>query len=153
MLRRFLCVSALALVACQPQQRASADAPGAAKVEIVSSRPVEASDLFANGGSFHDSGKPFWQVVVDRSGIELNGAASPTPPAMVTLPPVKSRVSGATETWTTEASGHKIRVQAVLERCVRPDGFVFRQRVTVEIGVRVLVTCGNRGSDPQPTKE
>jgi hypothetical protein len=122
-------------------------------VEIVGSRPVEASDLFADGGSFHDPSNPFWQVVIDRSGIELNGAASPAPPSMVTLPPVQSRVSGVTETWATQARGQKVQVHAIRERCVRPDGFVFRQRVTVEVGMRVFVTCGNRGSDPQARKE
>jgi uncharacterized membrane protein len=153
MVRPFLCIALLTPGACQAQQSAETRTPSAAKVEIVASRLVEASDLSADGGSFRDQSNPFWQVEVYRGGIDLNGAASPTPPTMITLPPVRSSVSGDTETWVTQANGEKVQIQAIRERCVRPDGFVFRQKVTVEVGTRILVTCGNRGNDPQATKE
>ena len=83
----------------------------------------------------------------------MNGAASPTPPTMVVLPSVRPNVRGGTETWLTQASGQKVQVQAVRERCVRADGLVFRRSVTVRIGTRVLVTCGSRGDDPRGTRE
>ena len=153
MLRPFLCAALLAPGACQAQQSAETRTSAVAQVEIVASRPAEASDLSASGGSFRDEAKPFWQVEVYRDGIDLNGSASPTPPSMITLPPVQSSINGETETWVTQANGQKVQIQATRERCVRPDGFVFRQRVTVEVGSRVLVTCGNRGNDPQATKQ
>jgi uncharacterized membrane protein len=149
MFRLLVCTISLTLTACQSE--ANGD-PTPAKVQIVDAGPVEATDLFAMGGFIRDPQDPFWQVVIDRSGIQLNGVASPTPHSMVTLPPVKSTVSGATETWVTEASGKKVQIRAIRERCVRPDGFVFRQTVRVDVGSRAFVTCGNRGSDPQATK-
>lgn len=153
MLRPLLCLAVLVPGACRAQQNAESRNPTAPKVEIVSSREVEASDLSATGGSFRDQRDPFWQVEVYRGGIDLNGAASPTPPSMITLPPVPSSVNGGTETWVTQANGQNVTIRAIRGRCVRPDGFVFRQKVTVEIGTHVLVTCGNRGGDPKSTKE
>jgi uncharacterized membrane protein len=147
----FFC-AALALAACEAQKGAAFE-NASQGVQVMNSSQVEDSDLMADGGSTRDPGDPFWQVVIDRSGIHLNGAASTSPPSMISLPPVRSISDGATETWLTKANGEPIKIEALHERCVRSDGFVFRQKVTVEVGGRVLVSCGERGSDPQPTKE
>jgi uncharacterized membrane protein len=147
----FFC-AALALAACEARKGAAFE-NASHSVQVMNSSQVEDSDLMADGGSTRDPGDPFWQVVIDRSGIHLNGAASTSPPSMISLPPVRSISDGATETWLTKANGEPIKIEALHERCVRSDGFVFRQKVTVEVGGRVLVSCGERGSDPQPTKE
>ena len=150
-MRSYLCL-AVALTGCQSHDAADGAATAPSRVDVVDSHVVEASDLIADGGSFRDRGNPFWQVVIDRRGIELHGAASPQAPSMTKLPPVRSTVHGSVETWVTHARGQPVKVQAIRERCVRDDGFVFRQKVTVQVGTRVLASCGERGSEPPAEK-
>ena len=152
-MQKSLVVATIALVGCHAQEGATAAQSSNRQVSVVSSRPVEDSDLIATGGSSRDKSNPFWQVSIDRDEIFLNGAAAPERQKPVHLPSVPSAIQGGTETWVTAAQGQTIRIQAIKKRCVRHDGFVFGQEVIVEVGDRTLKTCGSRGSDPQPTKE
>jgi hypothetical protein len=161
----------ISLLACQAQPRseASGPVPGPGKlylpgsdkgidVEIVSSReinpaPIEASSLGVTGVPDTDRGLAFWQVGISSRGIVLQGAVSTRPPEMVKLPPVKSTITTNTETWITSDAGTKIRIAARRERCVRQDGFVFLNQVTVQIGDHTLTSCGKRGSDSSAVRK
>ena len=151
MRRVLVCLTSLALAGVRTvEARSQTILPE--PVTVTESVPVEPSDLLATGGSFHDSSDAFWQVVIDRRLIRINGVASPTPPSM-DIPAVRSKIDGRRETWITQAGVLSIRVQAIRERCVRDDGFVFRQKVILQVGARTFVTCGERGSDPSATKQ
>jgi len=110
-------------------------------------------DLMARGGRFGNKADPFWQVVIDKGGIALNGAASPRKPESVNLAKVKPEVHGSKMTWLTEADGQRVVINSFFEPCVRDDGFRFLQKVRVTVGSRLFVGCGQRGDDPPPTKE
>jgi hypothetical protein len=152
MLRSFPYLVFFAVVACGPQPTPASNGPAGGQVEIAGFRRVEASEIIATGGSFRDPSDPYWQVIVNSSEIALHGAAASTPPETV-FPPVQSIVTGDTETWISKAHGETVIVRAKRERCVRPDGFVFRQRVTLEVKKRTFTTCAKRGSDPEVTKD
>ena len=59
MMRMSLFHIPIALIACDTRESASANAASAGQVSVVSSRPVESSDLIATGGSFRDKSDPF----------------------------------------------------------------------------------------------
>lgn len=171
--RLALFAASISVIACQAQQATNSEAsgpvpgpgklylPGSDKgidVEIVSAhpinpRPAEASSLGVTGIPDKERDLAFWQVGISSRGIVLHGIASTKPPEMVKLPSVKSTVSSNTETWVTQDAGTKVRIEAKRQRCVRADGFVFLNQVTVEIGDRTLSSCGKRGSDPSPVRE
>lgn len=133
MLRLCMLLFSLGLSACQRTESQ------VGRVRVVESSP--ASDLALIATEMN----PFWQVVINKRGIALRGAASPSGSGTTEFPLVAPTVKGANTIWIV--GREKVMIEASRQECVRSDGFRFPVKVRVIAGARQLNGCAQQGRD------